>query len=234
MQIVSDLWTYLWENPRHEEEVKLVIAGTEYTQSEIIADSLKIYGGIFSGFGIGNCASRQMDVEILPKGDIPKQAKLEVFKRLVFEEQTSEWVKQGEFLVSTRQGNKATGSTKFHCFDAMLKASEKWLTSAYDYDTWPKTEIEAVNDIAARMGIEVDNRSDFDNIFPVEYPVDENAELAMLDVLGMIALVNAGNFVITNEGKLRLLKIGEEPMESNYLVSENGYIIRFGDVALDV
>ena len=89
-------------------------------------------GGIFSDPGIGNCTSRQIELEVLPVGTIPRQAKIQVFVRLVYGVQSSEWIPKGEFFISKRQKNKLTGSLKITGYDAMLKAEQIWLTADYD------------------------------------------------------------------------------------------------------
>lgn len=232
MQKTSALWKTLWRNPLHEEETKLAIAGVEYTHADIVCETLVISGGMFSELDIGNCAARQIDVEIYPKGTIPRQAEIKVYKRLVCGEQASEWLQNGVFYISTRQQNKITDTLTIHGFDAMLKASAVWLTQDYDYDDWPKSEKEAVDDIAARMGVKLDPRTKLDNRFMVEYPVDENGDMTMMDILEGVAVANYGNWIMTDTGELLLRKLGEEPDETYYLVEEYGDAITFGGVRI--
>lgn len=234
MQKTSETWKELWRNALHEEEVKLTIAGTEYTHADIVAESLKVNGGMFSQLDIGNCAARQIDVEIYPKGTIPRQAEIKVYKRLVCGEQASEWLQNGVFYISTRQKNKITGTLTIHGFDAMLKAGAVWLTPDYDYDNWPKSEQEAAEDIAARMGVKLDARTKLNSVFPVEYPVGENGDLTMTDILEGIAVANWGNWIITEAGDLLLRRLGEEPEETHYLVDEHGDAITLGGVRIIV
>ena len=236
----SALWKELWRNPRHEEEVKLTVAGVEYTHNAIVDNSLNITGGMFETFDIGNCAARQMDVVFFPNGTIPKRAEIKVEKRLVWHERTvsavvehaSEWIPNGVFYISQRQKNKITGTLTVHCFDAMLKAGQVWLTADYAHTSWPKTENEAVTDIAARMGVTIDKRTHLDNRFPIGYPVDENGELTMTDVLEGIAVANYGNWIITEAGELLLVRIGDQPEETYYLVEQHGRPIQFGSVVI--
>lgn len=234
MQETSELWQSLWENPLHEEETKLTIAGTEYTHAEIVQDSLKISGGMFSQLDIGNCAARQIDLEVYPQGTIPRQAEIKIYKRLVFGEQASEWLLNGVFYISTREKNKISGTLAIHGFDAMLKAGAVWLAQGYDLGNWPKTETEAAENIAARMGIKLDPRTNLNNRFPVDYPIGENGDLTMMDILEGIAVSNWGNWIITEAGDLLLRRLGEEPEETNYLVTQYGRPIQFGSVGIYV
>lgn len=230
MHSTSDIYNQLRRAPGAIEEKKLEIAGVEYSQSEIISG--KISGGMFSQFSIGNCASRQAEFEIFPKGEIPKAAEIRAFIRYRLGEQISEWVPKGVFFISTRQKNKLTGAYSFTAFDAMMKAEETWLDASHAPANWPMPQKDAVDDIAAKMGIEVDPRTSLTNSFPVEFPVGEEGDYAMREVLSYIAVSNAGNWVITDAGALRLLRRGELPPETYYLVDENGGTILFGEVRL--
>lgn len=230
MQTTSELYKTILQNPKHEKEIKLNIAGVEYGMGNIISCSTS--GGIFSEPGIGNCTSRQIELEVLPVGTIPRQAKIQVFVRLVYGGQSSEWIPKGEFFISKRQKNKLTGSLKITGYDAMLKAEQIWLTADYDTQTWPMSQADAVNDIAYRIGVEVDSRTVLSANFPVEYPVGENGDLTMREVLSGIAVSNCGNWIITDDGKLRLIVYGDIPAETNYLIDENGNAILFGGVRI--
>lgn len=232
MHTVSDLWQRMLANPAHAVEAKLKIAGMEYGEDQIVRKSLMVYGGLYSTFGIGNCCARQIDFEIYPQGDIPRQAQIEVYVRLVLGEQVSEWIPKGVFYFATRKTDRKTGVLSVHGYDAMLKAEETWLDSSYDAETWPMPAATAVNDIAARMGVAVDSRTVLDAAFPAQYPVDDEGDMTMREALGRIAVANAGNWIITDEGKLLLVGLNSMPKETNYLVTETGSAITFGGVRI--
>ena len=226
MQTTSELYKQLLADPKHYKEVKVKIAGVEYGWGDLV--SVATSGGLFTAPGIGNCASRQIDVTLLPLGDIPRQAKMEVYVRLVLGEQASEWIPKGVFFISQRKKDKRTGQLSITGYDAMLKAESVWITSDYDTENWPMSQQAAAEDIAYRIGVELDQRTVLTTSFPVDYPVDENGDLTMREVLGYIAVSNAGNWIITDEGKLLLLKYGDVPPETYYLVEEGGSAITFG------
>lgn len=232
MHSVSDLWRTLLASPGHRKEVKLVIAGVTYSEDKIVDGSLRIDGGLYSDFGIGNCCARQIEFEIYPQGTIPRQAKIEVFVRLVLGEQVSEWIPKGVFFFSTRKTDRITVVLSVHGYDAMLKAEETWLDSSYDAKTWPMPAATAVADIAARMGVAVDSRTVLDEAFPVQYPVDDKGDMTMREALGRIAVANAGNWTITDEGKLLLVGLNSVPAETHYLITETGRAITFGGVRI--
>lgn len=152
--------------------------------------------------------------------------------RLVYGGQSSEWIQKGEFFISKRKKNKLTGSLKITGYDAMLKAEQTWLTADYDTETWPMSQADAVSDIAGRIGVAVDRRTVLSADYPVEYPTGENGDLTMREVLSGIAVSNCGNWIITDDGKLRLIVYGDIPAETNYLIDENGNAILFGGVRI--
>lgn len=232
MHTVSDLWQQMLADPAHAVEAKLKIAGVEYGEDQIVRKSLMVYGGLYSTFGVGNCCARQIEFEIYPQGTIPRQAKIEVYMRLRLGEQVSEWIPKGVFFFSTRKTDRVTGVLSVHGYDAMLKAEETWLDSSYDAKTWPMPAATAVADIAARMGVAVDSRTVLDAAFPVQYPVDDKGDMTMREVLGRIAVANAGNWTITDEGKLLLVSLNSMPAETHYLITETGRAITFGGVRI--
>lgn len=232
MHTVSDLWQQMLADPAHAVEAKLKIAGVEYGEDKIVRKSLMVYGGLYSTFGIGNCCARQIEFEIYPQGTIPRQAQIEVYMRLRLGEQVSEWIPKGVFFFSTRKTDRVTGVLSVHGYDAMLKAEETWLDSSYDSKTWPMPAATAVADIAARMGVAVDSRTVLDAAFPVQYPVDDKGDMTMREALGRIAVANAGNWTITDEGKLLLVGLNSMPAETHYLITETGKAITFGGVRI--
>lgn len=231
MHAVSDLFNQIFENPGHWTEVKLNIAGQEYTQSNII--SVSISGGLFDSPGIGNVNARQIDMEIIPIGTIPRQAQIQVFARVCVDNLQSEWIPKGVFFFSTREMDKVSGILTVTGYDAMLKAENVWLNEDYVYDNWPMPQETAVADIAQRMGIEVDSRTVLSDDFPVEYPVDEDGDLTMREALSFIAVSDAGNWIITDEGKLRLIRFDDLPEVEGVLVTEHGAPVVFaGEVTI--
>lgn len=228
MHTTSALYQRLLRDPHHRKEMRINIAGTDYEQDRIV--SLETSGGVFDQPDIGNCASRQIDLTLRDPGEIPRSAEIRVFVRLVLGSEASEWIPKGVFYISTRRLDTRTGFLELHGFDAMRRAGEVW--DIDPHANWPMSQQEAVADIAAQMGVGVDPRTALSGGFPVDYPVDEDGDLAMADVLEGIAVSEAGNWIISDEGNLLLLRLGDIPPETNYLVDENGDAITFGGVRI--
>lgn len=228
MHQVSELYKRLLRDPGHRKEMRVNVAGEDYGQGRIL--SLETSGGVFSEPDIGGCASRQIDLVLRNPGDIPRSACMRVFTRLVAGSEASEWIPKGVFFIATRLQDRITGSLEIHGFDAMRRAGAVWQIDPYA--NWPMPEREAVEDIAAQMGVEVDPRTVLSGGFPVGYPVDENGDLTMQDILEGIAVSECGNWVMSDEGKLLLLRLGDIPAETNHLVTEFGEAITFGGVRI--
>ena len=232
MQQTSELYKSILEEAGHWTQVKVVIAGVEYGEGDIV--SLSTSAGLFTAPGIGNCAAGQVSLTVLPKGDIPRQAKIEPYVRLVTAARASEWLPKGKYFIARRSADKRTGAVTIEGYDAMLKAGQVWLNEDYAGESWPMTQAAAVADIAARMGVEVDSRTALSAAFPVPYPVDGNGDMVMREVLSAIAVSNAGNWVMTDEGRLRLIVYGDVPAETSLLVTQDGGAITFGGVRIIV
>lgn len=228
MHTTSALYQRLLRDPHHRKEMRVNIGGEDYLQERIV--SLETSGGAFDQPDIGNCASRQIDLTLRDPGEIPRSAEIRVFVRLALEDEVSEWIPKGVFYISTRRLDTRTGFLELHGFDAMRRAGEVW--DIDPHANWPMSQQEAVADIARQMGVDVDPRTALSVGFPVGYPVDEDGDLAMADVLEGIAVSEAGNWIISDEGKLLLLKLGDIPPETNYLVDESGDAITFGGVRI--
>lgn len=230
MHTTSDLYKRLLRDEHHRKEFMVRIAGVDYGQDQLL--DLETHGSVFDQPDIGNCVSRQIDLTLRAPGAIPKGAKIQVFARLTLETEASEWIPKGVFFFSTRKTDRRTGRMEVHGFDAMRRTGETWLTPDYDRRNWPMDPTEAARDIAARIGVELDPCTVLDPTFPVPYPVDENGDMAMADILEGLAVCSAGNWIITDEGKLLLLRLGDIPPETNYLVDEHGDAITFGGVRI--
>lgn len=229
MQATSELYRTLARTPGHEKEVIVRIAGRDYVMGTDIV-SLSTSGGAFPEADIGNCMSRQIDLVLRKPGEIPWNAEMRVFARLRLGDQVSEWLPKGVFFIASRKRGTLSDTLKIHGFDAMLRAGDVWRIDPFA--TWPMPQREAVDGIAQQMGVEVDPRTSIMSNFPVDYPTDESGELTMTDILEGIAVCNAGNWVMSDEGKLLFLRYGDIPEETNYLVTEYGAAITIGGVRI--
>lgn len=231
MQDTSTLYKQILSNPNHSKEYKLDIAGTTYTRTSIIQlnTSRSLYSS--NAPGIGGCIASEIDFTLSAiSGDIPRMATIKPYIRLVLNDQQSEWIQKGTFYIDTRLQDPETGAITIHGYDDMLKAEQYYLTTTNDSYSWPRTPRQVSEEIAERMGVELDERIIWVN---VNMPKPES-DLTMREVLGEIAVVHAGNWVMSDVGKLRLIRLTEIPEDTNYLVDDFGNALMFGEVRLIV
>jgi hypothetical protein len=83
-----------------------------------------------------------------------------------------------------------------------------------------------VNEIAYQMGVSVDARTTalMTNAYTIPLPTGYSYR----EVLGYIASMYVGCFIMSDEGKLRLVSLLELPHETNYLIDQIGNAITFG------
>lgn len=228
MQSVSELYREIMDDPLHTVEVMAEINGAAYEKDRLVQCSTSAKLVENTETLIGNCCARQLDLSLLPMGAVPRQAEIKILIRASAGGRASEWIPRGVFFSSKREEDHITGVLTIHGYDAMLKAGAVWLDSSYDTETWPMPAQTAAEDIARRMGVELDPRTDLDPAFPVQYPVDEAGDMTMGEVLSRLAVANAGNWTITHGGKLLLVPLNSAPPETSYLVTEHGDAITFG------
>ena len=223
MQTTSALYQALILDPTARKQVQIVIAGVTYGEDQIV--SLSTTSGLFieDTMGIGGAVAKEIDLVLRQPGNIPRMAQMIPSYRLVKGTQASEWIQKGIYYIDTRSVDEVTGVMTIHGYDDMLKAEQVW-EPAQSLE-FPMTMVQAVNVIAQLMGVTLDPRTQISHTYTIDYPANN---YTLRDVLRYIAVANAGNWIITDDGKLRLVSFGEIPTETNYLVEEDGDAITFG------
>lgn len=155
-----------------------------------------------------------------------------VYYPTVTELQESEWLPKGVFYIDTRQtSHNDDGVTlmELHGYDAMLMAEQYWGDDMMPSGGWPDdglTDIQVVQMIANKIGVEVDSRTvaDMNGGYKIPMPIG----YTLREVLGYLAAPYLGCFIMTEQGKLRMVSILDLPPETNYLIDNAGYAITFG------
>ena len=209
-------------------EVQAIIAGVTYGQDKIVSASVSAAVEEESAT-IGNCVAKQLHLVLKNPGTIPRMAQIQMRYRLNNGTQQSEWIPKGTFYIDTRQED-TFGVLTIDAYDAMLMTEQDFMQSG-NQGQWPRSDITIVNQIASRIGVTVDPRTTeiIRNSYMIPYPGYGEGAFTMREMLGYIGALYAGNFIITDEDKLRLLGLGEIPPETNYLVTEDGGAILFGN-----
>lgn len=207
-------------------------SGADGGYDESIVDTVETKSDVFpdGGPGVGGTQAAQIDVDMYaPAGEIPRKARLAPFIRLTDGVRHSEWVPQGVFFVDTREDVEQNGlrRIKLHGYDGMLAAEQAYPSSKLD---WPALDIQAAEEIANAMGVPVDPRT-WDAMtagYRIPYPADYSCR----EVLGYLASMYAGNFVMSDDGALLLIPLWSLPAETRLLVSEDRQTITFGGVRI--
>ena len=208
MQSRSSAWEVLAASGYFVLETKAVIGTVTYTQ---ISTPIIKRGLFQDSLSVGNCTAASLQVSIRTNDAIPRSAEVKIYQRLLSEAggTATEWLPAGSFFVASRSRDYASGIITLQCYDAMLKTREDYFPDGVITGTWPKTMTEVVSEIAQRIGVSVDARTSIRT--ESRYQVGVPGELTLMDVLGYIGAVHGGNWIITEEGKLRLVPLTDAP-----------------------
>ena len=216
-----------------------IIAGDHWFETRLVIDGVGTYGetDLFAMYTthemfhnsptIGSAVAGEITVKMVYPQDvtIPTMAKLLPQVRACNATQQSEWISQGVYYIDTRERTVTEygeSVLELHGYDAMLKAEQMYNGRI----TGDSTDIQMVNEIAYQMGVSVDSRTTA--LMTAAYTIPLPTGYSYREVLGYIASMYVGCFIITDEGKLRLVSITELPPETNYLIDEQGDAITFG------
>lgn len=237
MQSVSETYKQIVAG-EYKTQVKLLVNGTEYGHEML--RTLKTKGRVFTQDlpTVGGCYSGEIDITMQkPAQSIPKKAKLQPFIRVhdLNETRFSEWIPKGVYYIDTRK--TAEDGTKIKVltlrgYDDMLKAEMDYPDSEL---VWPAKDIDVLREIAAFIGVELDERTVENVVNGYDIPFPEG--YSCREVLGFIAAMYAGNFIMSDTGKLRLVVLGDVAVsegEESYLINEEGFAITFGGVKIIV
>ena len=214
-------------DPNHWFETQVVIDGAGTfgeTQLFAVSTSHRVFDQTPE---IGKAIAGEVNISMIkPDVDIPTMATLRPQSRAVNATQQSEWIPQGVYFIDTRQNSQNGNGLRvltIHGYDAMLKAEQGFQS---DNITGDSTDVEMVDEIASIMGVQVDPRTY--TLMTKGYTIPLPAGYSCREVLGYIASMYVGCFIMSDDGKLRLVSMLELPPETNYLVTELGDTITFG------
>ncbi len=231
----------------YDVEYKVNIDGIDFPQEKIW--SMKTSRACFSSstFFVGNAMVGQIDLTITkPDADFARMACIKPYIRLRSRHRNlvSGWLQKGEFYVDTRPADESDTITTLNIqgFDLMRKANIKYPTSSLTWSSSEPSALMVVQEIASFLfGVK--------RVSVMEYPpsyIDSDtitllnnnphvvgfpAQYTIAEVLGSIATMYGGNFIISDTGKIKLARLMDLPTETFYLVNEKGNYITFGSGA---
>ena len=160
---------------------------------------------------VGNCTSATLEVSILTDDLLDATIPIVVKGRLMDPTRTviSEALPFGTFYINQR--NSQAGLLTLQCYDVMLKANQPFLSGNEEEEAeeWPKPMADVVTEIAYRLGVGIDNRTQI--IASDRYMVTRPEGLTMRQVLGYIGACMGGNWIVTEENLLRLVPMNTVP-----------------------
>lgn len=165
--------------------------------------------------------------------EFSRAAPIKPYIRLVENEtQTaSVWIQKGLFFIDTRPVEESGEMeiVDIQGFDALRKANQKYPSSALSWtNTTPKAR-DVVKEIAKFIGVTVKTATDNKMRAPnPAYVIGFPAQYTVAEVLGSIAAMYGGNFIIDDIGQLALVGLMDLPDETYYLITEKGSYITFG------
>lgn len=192
-------WETARDDPNHIGELLVTIDGKPYAAQDIV--SCEIERNLLENTAeVGNATAAVLTLEISQGETIPKRAKVVVQYRLMLDDARTDYIPKGTYWINTRE--KDGRYLKLTCYDAMLMAQQDYLSDV-TADDWPQQETACAAEIAQRMGVEIDPRSQIGtgDSHQVSMPVGRT----MREVLEQIAAANGGNWCITPAGKLLLV-----------------------------
>lgn len=183
---------------------------------------------------VGSAVSGEIYVTMLrPSGEIPKMARLVPFVRVTDGERHSEWLQKGVYYIDTRETSHNSNGLDIltiHGYDAMLMFEQNYPSD--NVNNYPMLDTDMVQFLANSINISVDPRTweRMTEAYQFPLPVGYSSR----EVLGAIAASYGGNFIISDEGQLLLIRLSDLPRETNYLVTESGDVIVFGNDKITV
>lgn len=240
MQAVTDLYRSIVASTNHWFETKLVIDGVgTFTESDLrsVKTSIQMFQET-PELGKAVAGSISVKMRYPTNVSIPRMARMTLYVRACgfvprssdatdqLVEQQSNWLMQGVYYIDTRErtvSDHGESVLDITGYDAMLLFEQPFRSSNILGDS---VDTALVADIASSVSLEVDSRTY--NLMTQGYTVPLPIGYTFREVLGYIAAMYVGCFIITEEGKLRLVSLLELPPETNFLITEDGESIQFG------
>lgn len=177
---------------------------------------------------VGSAVSGEINIKMFkPINDVPKMARLALFVRATDGTRYSEWIPKGIYYIDTREASHNSNDLDImtiHGYDAMLMFETDYPSDSTN--SYPLLDTTMVKFLADSVGIDVDPRTyeRMDKGYTFPLPVGYSSR----EALGILAASYGGNFIISDEGNLLLIRLSDLPKENNYLIDQVGDVLVFG------
>ncbi len=180
-------------------EYSVSVDSLTFTNADIV--SMKITGGLYTGYtqSYGGTFSRRLRLQVrtASPSSVPLRATVIPSLRTVTPADGA-WNALGTFFIDHREYDVGSGVLTIDAYDAMIKAEALF---EYEDNTWVDSTVFAL--IAQQIGVSQDLRSTFGG-----YRLPKLEGYTCREILRYLAVIEGGNFVITAENKLRLIRAG--------------------------
>lgn len=188
-------------------EVEVIRGNTAYDMDDLM--SININPKLFEGDGpsIGNAISSVCYMKLIESSsNWPRMAEFSIRIRLSSADglTTSEWLNMGTYYTDVRQENK-NGVLEITAYDGMLLTEQYWTDKIDPNDmpsVWPITSKAWIDLVEEVDLVEVDSRTTIDNTVAL---IGLDTQSTVRDVLKTIAAAHGSNWIMTPEGKIRLV-----------------------------
>lgn len=201
MVTVTQNYKDLSKGVTRDVDVKVNIAGTDYTSSDIVSFTINEFL-VEDDIEIGNSIPSYMEIQLKVTEDLPINAQLIPSVRFLGDTD-SEWLQIGEYYIDSRRVDYGRIYT-LYCYDKLMAGSQIYESNI---GAWPTTMDLIFDDIVSILGLSVDPSV---TIQPYPIPYEGTTQYTCNQVLGYIAGCHGGSFRIGRSGLLELVAIAPQ------------------------
>ena len=181
-------------------EYSVSVDSLTFTNADIV--SMKITGGLYTGYtqSYGGTFSRRLRLQVRTANpsSIPLRATVIPSLRTATPADGA-WNSLGTFFIDHREYDVGSGVLTIDAYDAMIKAEAVFTFPAAS--SYSDSAIATL--VASAIGVTLDSRNTWGG-----YILEPLDGYTCREILKYLAVIEGGNFVITAENKLRLIRAG--------------------------
>lgn len=238
MQTTDANYKELFDSGDYIAEAKVVIDGITYEQNKLY--NMSVHRKMFKENKpmIGCAVSGEIELSVDDPGRVfSRQAKIVPYYRLRNKTKVSSWIQKGTYYIDTRDIDEETGRIDIHGYDALRLAERVYPSSTLTWSATSPTAFDVMKEIMTFLTGATDVNSNpsryieqetIDKINATRHIIGFPAQYTMREVLESIAAIYGGNFIMSDNGKLKLVSFVGAYEETFYLITETGRRITFG------
>lgn len=226
MQTTSALYKQILADPEHVKEWRATIGDLTFDKTNTV--SIRRSSALYGKQLIGGACSGSLELVLwdVASDDVPEMARIELSVRLVSDLGTSEWLPMGAYWVNRRDDDEDADELTLQCVDGMMFGEQDFYPAGSAITDWTsKTMREVAQICATKMGIQLENATQFQNAAPYILTAPPIG-YSVRQVLAGIAAAHGGNIIVTADNKLRLVPF--VPMDTGVNLGQNAVSLETG------